>query len=143
LQRTLLARNRARGGYTAHFSIYYVRSHTFEETDAMIDVNHEELMNLRQATRHPIFRNAEGKPGHVAAVYRAVNPGARAVDGQRIRLEVAKTPRGLVTSKEALQRFVDRLTDPDGDVRYDTATTSSRRRQQSQTDRALDAAGIA
>jgi hypothetical protein len=107
----------------------------------VIDIHHEELMILRLATRHPIFRNPEGKPGHVAAVYRAVNPGAKAVNGQRVGLEVVKTPRGLMTSKEALQRFVERLTDPSGNTKSET-TTSARGRQAARVDAELDAMGI-
>jgi len=117
----------------------------FDGRQQVIDVNTEDLISLTRACREPAFRDPEtGGPCHVSALYRyAGSSGARAVNGQRIRLETIKTPRGLVTSREAIQRFVERLSDPDaasGDS--DVPTTTARRREAARVDHALDVAGI-
>src|SRR5690348_16651826 len=106
----------------------------------MIDVNCEQLISPREATRHPVFQNAKGRPGSLATVYRAINPGARSMTGERVRLETIKVPSGLRTSREAIARFIARLSDPN--TPSVIATAVSRRRQAAAVDAALDAAGI-
>lgn len=106
----------------------------------MIDVNCEELISPREATRHPVFRNAQGRPGSLAAVYRAFNPGARSVAGERIRLETIKAPSGVRTSREAIARFVERLSDPEPALK--TISPNTHRLEAARADAALDAAGI-
>lgn len=110
----------------------------------MIDVNTEDVISLPQACKEPAFRDPETRgPCHVSALYRYVTRGARAVNGQRVRLETVKTPRGLATSREAIQRFIERLSDPDAAGRDSVVpTTSARRREAARVDRALDGAGI-
>ena len=109
----------------------------------MIDLATEELLDPAAAARHPAFRNFKtNKPAHVAAVYRAMQHGSRAVNGERVRLEFVKVPGGLRTSNEAIARFVARLTDPtdhDGQV----VSLPERRQQIENARKTLAAAGIA
>lgn len=77
----------------------------------MIDVLLEDLIDLRQACREKPFRNSRtGRPAHISSVYRHVMAGARAANGERIKLEVVRTPSGLRTSREAIGRFIATLT---------------------------------
>jgi hypothetical protein len=79
----------------------------------VIDVFNEDLIDLRDACRSPAFRNPRTKKAaHVSQAYRWVSHGARAADGNRVKLEVVRTPSGLRTSREAVVRFLQRLTCP-------------------------------
>jgi len=70
----------------------------------MIDIHSENLINLRTAaTLRPSGRN--GRPTHVSTVFRWIQRGVRGV-----RLEAVRIGGSMYTSREALQRFVDRLT---------------------------------
>jgi hypothetical protein len=62
----------------------------------VIDVLNESLISPRELAKHPVFRNSiNGKPAHVAAVYRAFHRGSRSVNGEYIRLDFVKCPSGL------------------------------------------------
>jgi hypothetical protein len=79
----------------------------------MIDIYHEELISLHTACGEDVFRNQRtGKPANIASIYRYALRGGRALDGSQIRLETIKTPSGLRTSKEAIQRFIDAMSNP-------------------------------
>jgi hypothetical protein len=115
----------------------------------MIDVNEEDIISIPQSCREPAFKDPKtGGPCHVSAVYRYITRGARAANGQRVRLETIKTPRGLATSRQAIQRLIERLTDPDafgGDAPNAGSvapTSASRRRAAARVDSELDACGI-
>ena len=72
----------------------------------MIDIEDETLLSLTDAARvRPRGRN--GQPTHVSTVYRWIACGVRGV-----RLEAIRLGGQLYTSKEALQRFAERLTHP-------------------------------
>ena len=74
-----------------------------------IDLSSEHLLNLSEAAKvlPPLCGN---RKVHVNTLYRWVSLGSRGV-----RLEAVKIGRALVTSREALQRFAERLTrDSDG-----------------------------
>ena len=110
----------------------------------MIDAINEDLIDLRQACREKPFRNPKtNKPAHIASLYRHVLRGARDANGSRVRLETIRTPSGLRTSREAIQRFIERLTDPDGTSRESAPirTRSQRERQVNRDDAELAAAG--
>jgi len=82
----------------------------------MIDVLNEDLIDLREAAGLPPFRNRRTrKPAHSASIYRYAQTGAKASNGEKIRLETVKVPAGLVTSRQAVERFIRALTDPDAD----------------------------
>lgn len=97
----------------------------------MIDVETENLINGSEATRDRLLRNrSTGKACHISQFYRYIQVGAVAVNGDRVRLETVKTPSGMMTSTEAISRFIRRLTEPTASV---TAPTPSQRRQQIET----------
>ena len=111
----------------------------------MIDLRNEDVISIIQACREPGLRDPHTRKAcHVSCAYRYVTRGARAANGTRIKLEVVKTPRGLVTSREAIQRFVERLSDPDtaGGDSVVGPTTAAHRREAKKVDRELDLAGI-
>ena len=93
----------------------------------MIDVFNEELIDLRAACRLPAFRNPRTNRGaHVSQAYRWIMRGARSANGNRVKLEVVRTPSGMRTSREAVARFLQRLTCP---VPTDSTLQPSRQRQ--------------
>jgi hypothetical protein len=99
-----------------------------------IDINTERLLTPAQATKHPAFRNPNGRPCHIAKIYRLFDPGHRGT-----RLESVRVPGGLRTSVEAISRFVSRLTFGDS---APAPMTPSVRKQRERVDAALEAAGI-
>jgi hypothetical protein len=103
-----------------------------------IDVLHEDLIDLSTACREPVFKNKNGNPIHVSQLHRWVTTGARAVNGDRVRLEVVKTPAGRKTSREAIARFIHRLSDPDLPV----PTSRQRKKEQADAEAGLVAAGF-
>jgi hypothetical protein len=75
----------------------------------MIDHRRETLMTLREAAAS-LPRRRGGKKVNVATVYRWALHGFRGV-----RLEAIQVGGTKFTSAEALQRFFDRLSDPERD----------------------------
>jgi hypothetical protein len=70
----------------------------------MIDISTEELLTMAQAAQlRPPGRN--GRPQHISTTYRHALAGFRGV-----RLEVVRLGGSLYTSRQALQRFAERLT---------------------------------
>jgi Protein of unknown function (DUF1580) len=70
----------------------------------MISIRDEQLLTLSQAARvRPIGRG--GRPTHTSTVYRWISHGIRGT-----KLEAIRLGGSLYTSREALQRFADRLT---------------------------------
>ena len=67
----------------------------------------ENLFPLAAATSQ-LPRRRQGKKAHTATVYRWAQRGLRGV-----RLETLRVGGTLCTSREALQRFFERLTDTD------------------------------
>jgi hypothetical protein len=105
----------------------------------MIDLNSETLIDLTTACRHPALRNKRtGRPCHVAQIYRHIQRGARAANGDRVQLESIKAPSGWCTSNEAIERFIRTLTDPD----LPLPTSRQRKRQQAAAEKELAAAGF-
>jgi hypothetical protein len=70
----------------------------------MIDPVVEELITLSEAARF-CPRRRRGRKPHVSTVYRWATRGSHG-----ILLETLRTPGGLCTTKEALQRFFSQLT---------------------------------
>jgi hypothetical protein len=104
----------------------------------MIDILNEDVIHPRQACPEPICRNPRThKPAHISWFYRAMS-GVRAVNGQIVKLEVVKTPSGFRTSRQAIHRFVQRLTNP----QHLPTATRTRRHSIDAANQQLDAAGI-
>ena len=104
----------------------------------MIDPLTEDLISMTEATS--MFpRNTRGRKIDVKSVYRYVKSGCRGVI-----LESLKTPQ-LVTSRQAIARFMQRLSERDK-ASLPTPGAISARKQTSQThqavERELDRLGI-
>jgi hypothetical protein len=70
----------------------------------MFDIHAEHLLTMREASR--LFPGSrQGRPTHVATVHRWATRGIRG-----IRLEAVRIGGCLYTSREAMQRFAERLT---------------------------------
>jgi hypothetical protein len=101
----------------------------------MIDLNQEPLISIAEAARlRPPGRS--GRPTHPSTVYRWIGVGVRGV-----KLEAVRLGGSLYTSREAIQRFGERLTA--GATRPDRGQTSTaRRRAYERAGRKLDRLGI-
>jgi hypothetical protein len=108
-----------------------------------IDISTENIIDLRDTAKMPVFRNARsGKAAHMSQLYRwTTGSGARAADGTRVRLATIRTPSGLRTSVEAVERFIHALTEGDGEP-MSVRTSRQRQRAAEQAKRELAASGI-
>jgi hypothetical protein len=104
----------------------------------MIEVSSEQLLTLADAASlRPPGRN--GRPTHVSTVYRWISSGIGGV-----KLEAVRLGGSLYTSREALNRFAERLTAA-GDRRALSpvpAGTAARRRAAERAASVLDRIGI-
>lgn len=99
----------------------------------MIDLKQEETVTLAEAAR--VLPRLRGrKRVHVSTLYRWISRGVRGV-----RLEAVHVGGTLVTSREALQRFADRLTSPTVSSRYPRSTAAA---AEERTERELDRHGL-
>jgi hypothetical protein len=98
----------------------------------MIDLATEQKISLAVAAAEtPPGRN--GKKTHLSTILRWVLRGAKAPDGSRVRLEAVRLGGRWVTSREALQRFAERLTPRVGDeVPAPASRSHTRRRRESE-----------
>ena len=94
----------------------------------------EHVLSLADAARI-LPKRRGGRRVHVATVYRWISHGCKGV-----KLEALQVGGTLCTSREALQRFFDRLTTGTADPLSPT-TTNARRREADTADRELAAAG--
>jgi hypothetical protein len=101
----------------------------------MIDPITEDLLVPREATRY-FPRGPTGKPLHVAAIYRYMSAG---VGG--IILESINCPRKC-TSRQAVARFLVRLTDRSRVARPTSRQEVACERPNSDIERELDRLGI-
>jgi len=79
---------------------------------ATVDLLEEDCLSLAQAARKlPTLRGARavGKGVHPVTLWRWAKIGLNSPDGQKIRLETVRIGGTNCTSREALQRFLDRL----------------------------------
>jgi hypothetical protein len=113
---------------------------------AMINLRSETVIGLREATKfYPSFR--QGKATHISTPLRHITKGTKLSSGEIVHLEGARLGGRWITSVEAVQRFVERLTrtalggTPPPEL--PTAQISARRqRELAQTDRELNKAKI-
>jgi hypothetical protein len=103
---------------------------------------HETRIDLHEVCR---LLGTADKPVHFATAFRAMKPGAL-IDGVRVPLEFLKTRGKLVTSVEAVERYLAAINGIDLDDNAAEprapATTKQRARRVTEIDRELDAAGI-
>lgn len=103
----------------------------------MIDITTEKIITLPEAAAMLPARRG-GKRVHVSTLFRWAQKGSRGV-----RLEVVRIGSALHTSKEAMQRFCDRLTEAHPiPVQAEVATPASRREAHARADSAATAMGI-
>lgn len=77
----------------------------------MFDVTVERLISLAEACRLiPAAR--QGKKTHLSTFLRWILEGARSQSGETVCLEAVRIGGRWMTSREALQRFAERLTLP-------------------------------
>jgi hypothetical protein len=111
----------------------------------MIDFISEQAIPLGEAAR--IYGTSRGgRPTHVSTVLRHITRGTRLPSGEIIYLEGARLGGRWVTTREAVQRYIERLTEAAlGQAQCAPAhvrTSASRQRELTRVDRSLDAAGI-
>jgi hypothetical protein len=106
-----------------------------------IDVFGETVFTLAEAAKRlPHVRG--GRKVHVCCLYRWAMAGRKSRDGMIVRLETIKFGGTTCTSKEALQRFFDRLTGDLTVVTPPTITARERLRQIEAAERRLKQYGI-
>jgi hypothetical protein len=76
----------------------------------MLDVASESIISLTQAARLLPPPGRRGRPVSLSCVLRWVLTGATGPSGARVRLEAVRLGGRWVTSRQALQRFAERLT---------------------------------
>jgi hypothetical protein len=99
-----------------------------------IDITTERLLSPTEAAREPVFRR-RGKPIHVSCVYRYMTRGVVTAHGERMVLESIRTPMGVRTSAEAIERFIRALTGKQQSIA--TPTPRARRKQSQQAEEEL------
>jgi hypothetical protein len=85
-----------------------------------------------------------GRRTHLSTILRWVLQGARSPSGERVRLEAVRLGSRWVTSREALQRFAERLTPQAHEDAPHPAprTPASRRRAADRVGRELERLGM-
>jgi hypothetical protein len=100
----------------------------------MLDTTVESPIPLNAAAKLiPPARN--GKRTHLSTILRWITRGAKAPSGERVRLEAVRIGGRWMTSRQALQRFAERLT-----PRLDTTAASTTPRTPGQRQRAAERA---
>jgi hypothetical protein len=100
----------------------------------VLDLATESTLSLAAAARLvPPARG--GKRTHLSTLLRWIVRGAKAPDGSPVRLEAIRLGGRWLTSREALQRFVERLT-PDLDTVATVPTPRTPGRRQRASERA-------
>ena len=75
----------------------------------MIDLASEQRIGLHEAAKlYPSFRN--GRTTHISTLLRHITKGVRLSNCEVVRLEGARLGGRWITSVEAVQRFMERLT---------------------------------
>jgi hypothetical protein len=108
----------------------------------VIDLTAETPIPLQDACRLiPPARN--GKRCHLSTVLRWILAGARGPSGERVRLEAVRLGDRWLTSREALQRFSERLTPClDSPASPPPRTPTQRRRASERAARELEKEGV-
>jgi hypothetical protein len=106
----------------------------------MLDLTAEKPLPLAAAAAVlPPGRN--GRKCHLSTVLRWITDGVKAPDGSLVRLEALRLGSRWVTSREALQRFAERLTPRQDDAQPPPSPTA-RRKAAARDAAVLDRAGI-
>jgi hypothetical protein len=77
----------------------------------MIDLENEHTLSLTQAARDPLFPpGRNGAKPTLSCILRWILNGVKGPTGDRIRLEAVRLGGRWIISREAIQRFAERLT---------------------------------
>src|SRR5262245_15324137 len=113
------------------YSVAFATYHSRRRITQMIDMHSEHMLSISAAARA-----TPGKP-HVSTLWRWINRGCRGV-----KLDALRVGGVRFTSKEALQRFAERVTAVANGQAIPTQTAHQRKRSEAKADRILDAAGV-
>jgi hypothetical protein len=111
----------------------------------MIDLQNERTLSLAQAAREPLFPpGRNGAKPTLSCILRWILNGVNGPTGDRIRLEAVRLGRRWITSREAIQRFAERLTPQLGESEpvRSTRTAVERGRAAERAAKQLEKAGI-
>jgi hypothetical protein len=118
---------------------------TFAGDNSVIDLSNEDTFSLALAAQ-TIRPGRNGKRTHISTLIRWITRGARAADGSRVRLEAVRLGGRWLTSREALQRFAERLTPRLDDQHHappsGARTPSARQRASERAARKLKEMGV-
>ncbi len=107
----------------------------------MIDLASESSLSLYQAAR--LLPPGRGdRPVTISCILRWILHGSRGPSGEMVKLEAVRLGSRWVTSREALQRFVEALTPTQAPRAAAPQTPAKRRRSASRASGALDRIGI-
>jgi hypothetical protein len=108
----------------------------------MIDINAETLLPLAEAAK-TIPPARHGKRAHLSTLLRWVLKGAKAPDGSLVKLEGIRLGGRWLTSRQALQRFAERLTpDLEADRPRPPRSPGARERAARRAEKELERIGI-
>jgi hypothetical protein len=97
----------------------------------MFDLTTESPIRLHEAARIAGTGRA-GRPIHSSTVFRWILTGVKSPTGERVRLEGLRVGSHWVTSRQALQRFFERLTPQLGQPTPQAPRTPNARRRASE-----------
>ena len=104
-----------------------------------IDVFSENVISFSEASK--VLPKKPGTKGlNISTLHRWALRGLRSKDGNRVRLETIKVGGTTCTSKEALQRFFERLSGDETVVTPPTITSRSRLRAIEAAEREMEEA---
>lgn len=107
-----------------------------------IDVFNESVITFSEASKL-LPRRRRGCKVHPSCIYRWYQAGLRSASGMIVRLEIVQIGGTKCTSKEALQRFFDRLQDRQlPEVSPEIPTMRTRSKQMRETERKLRMMGL-
>jgi uncharacterized protein DUF1580 len=108
----------------------------------MIDISTEKPLPLEEATSL-IPPARRGKRTHFSTLVRWIKNGVLNPYGERVHLEAIRLGGRWMTSREALQRFAERLTPAtDRPLRETPRTPTTRQRRSEEAGRKLERLGI-
>ena len=106
-----------------------------------IDVFSENVLSFREAAK--LLPKKPGTKGmNISTLHRWALRGLRSKDGEQVRLETVKVGGTTCTSKEALQRFFDRLSADEIIVPPPVVTSRSRQRECEKAEEYLRKEGV-
>jgi hypothetical protein len=108
----------------------------------VIDLTSESTLSLSEAAKLLPPRRRGARPTS-SCILRWILDGAKSPSGDRVHLEAVRLPSGWITSREALQRFVERLTPQlDGNHGPPPRSPSKRQRASERAAQELERLGI-